>query len=148
MDPRYPECRRGHQIVIHDMAVPTADPFVDPFAHPFAHPDAQRRFRVLRNVEELEAAFANPWEKWILFLHPSQTELVEKEFTGPARASGSAGTGKTIVALHRAVSLARRHPDARVLLTTFSETLANALRTRLLRLLGSEPKLGRATGSP
>ncbi|MEO6097352.1 MAG: UvrD-helicase domain-containing protein [Fibrobacteria bacterium] len=120
------------------MAVPTADLFVDPFAHP----DAQRRFRVLRNVEELEAAFANPWEKWILFLHPSQKELVGKEFTGPARVSGSAGTGKTIVALHRAVALARRHQDARVLLTTFSETLANALRSRLLRLLGSEPKLG------
>ena len=49
----------------------------------------------------------------------------------PARVSGSAGTGKTIVALHRAVFLARAHPDSRVLLTTFSETLANALRQRV-----------------
>ena len=55
--------------------------------------------------------------------------------------SGSAGTGKTIVALHRAVHLARTHPDARVLLTTFSDTLANALRTKLRRLIGNEPRL-------
>ena len=55
--------------------------------------------------------------------------------------SGSAGTGKTIVALHRAVHLVREHPDSRVLLTTFSETLANALRVRLSRLIGNEPSL-------
>jgi superfamily I DNA/RNA helicase len=52
---------------------------------------------------------------------------------------GSAGTGKTIVALHRAVFLARRHAGAQVLLTTFSSTLANALRTKLGRLAGNEP---------
>src|SRR6266436_2517084 len=55
------------------------------------------------------------------------------------RISGSAGTGKTIVALHRAAHLARTHPNARVLLTTFSDTLASALQTKLRRLLGSEP---------
>jgi superfamily I DNA/RNA helicase len=66
---------------------------------------------------------------------------VERDYTGPARVSGSAGTGKTIVALHRAVHLARTHPEARVLLTTFSDTLANALHTKLKRLVGSEPRL-------
>lgn len=45
------------------------------------------------------------------------------------------------MALHRAVRLARLHPDARVLLTTFSDTLANALKTKLKRLIGSEPRL-------
>ena len=50
-------------------------------------------------------------------------------------------TGKTIVALHRAVLLARNHPDARVLLTTFSEMLANSLRTKLRRLISNEPHL-------
>src|SRR5438105_1498949 len=53
-----------------------------------------------------------------------------------------AGTGKTIVALHRAVFLARANPDARVLLTTFSDVLANGLRTKLRRLIGNEPRLG------
>jgi mRNA-degrading endonuclease RelE of RelBE toxin-antitoxin system len=114
------------------------------FAHvdAFEHPDAQRRFRVIHNVEELERALDAPWEKWTVFLHPAQRQLVEREFSGPARAFGSAGTGKTIVALHRAVHLARTHPESRVLLATFSETLANALRARVRLLLGNEPRIG------
>ena len=75
-------------------------------------------------MQELERALDYPWEKWAVFLHPAQRELVEKEYTGPARVSGSAGTGKTIVALHRAAFLARANLDARVLLTTFSDALA------------------------
>jgi mRNA-degrading endonuclease RelE of RelBE toxin-antitoxin system len=110
-------------------------------ATPFEHPDALRRFRVVANVEELRRALDFPWEKWTVFLHPDQREMVERDYAGPARVSGSAGTGKTIVALHRAAHLARAHPDARVLLTTFSDTLASALRTKLKRLLGSEPRL-------
>lgn len=108
---------------------------------PFAHPDAQRRFRVMTDVEALKQALEYPWDKWTIFLHPAQQQLVEKDFNGPARVSGSAGTGKTIVALHRAVYLARKHPEARVLLSTFSDTLANALRTKLRRLISNEPRL-------
>ena len=110
-------------------------------ANPFDHPDAQRRFRVMTNVEELQQALDFPWEKWTVFLHPEQRQWVERDYTGPARVSGSAGTGKTIVALHRAAHLARTQPDTRVLLTTFSDTLANALQVKLRRLLGSEPRL-------
>jgi superfamily I DNA/RNA helicase len=110
-------------------------------ADPFAHPDAQRRFRVLTNTEELERALDFPWEKWAVFLHPAQRRLVERNYNGPARISGSAGTRKTIVALHRAVVLARRHPDARVLLTTFSKALANALRLRLRTLTDNESEI-------
>jgi superfamily I DNA/RNA helicase len=108
---------------------------------PFNHPDAQRRFRVMANIEELQRALEYPWEKWTVFLHPEQRQWVERDYTGPARISGSAGTGKTIVALHRAVHLARANPEGRVLLTTFSDTLANALHTKLKRLLGDEPRL-------
>ena len=108
---------------------------------PFEHPDAQRRFRVMTNVEELQRALDFPWEKWTVFLHPEQRQWVERDYTGPARISGSAGTGKTIVALHRAVHLARVHPESRVLLATFSDTLAKALHTKLKRLIGSEPRL-------
>lgn len=111
-------------------------------ADPFAHPDAQRRFRVMNNQEELERALDYPWEKWTVFLHPAQRTLVERTYNGPARVAGSAGTGKTIVALHRAVFLTRANPDARVLLTTFSDTLSNALRTKLRRLISNEPRLG------
>lgn len=112
-----------------------------PHVDAFQHPDAQRRFRVIESREELERALEAPWEKWTIFLHPAQRQLVEREFSGPVRISGSAGTGKTIVALHRAVQLARAHDDARVLLTTFSDTLANALRPRLRLLIGNEPRI-------
>jgi hypothetical protein len=108
---------------------------------PFNHPDAQRRFRVMTNMEELQRAFDFPWDKWTVFLHPEQRQWIERDYAGPARVSGSAGTGKTIVALHRAVHLARSHLDARVLLTTFSDLLANSLHTQLVRLVSSEPRL-------
>jgi hypothetical protein len=110
--------------------------------NPFDHPDAQRRFRVMSDAEELERALNYPWEKWMIFLHPAQRQLVERESNGPARVAGSAGTGKTIVALHRAAFLARNNREARVLLTTFSDTLSNALRTKLRRLIHHEPRLG------
>lgn len=114
-----------------------------PADDPFAHPDAQRRFRGMTKLEELQRALEYPWERWTIFLHPAQRETVERRFSGPARVSGSAGTGKTIVGLHRAVFLARAHPRARVLLTTFSEPLAYALRHKLARLVDGEDALAR-----
>ncbi len=121
--------------------IPNVPKPLAPTADPFAHPDALRRFRTMANVDELQQALDYPWDKWAVFLHPDQRVTVERNYTGPARVSGSAGTGKTIVALHRAVSLARQNPDARVLLTTFSSILANALRVKLRRLISSEPHL-------
>ncbi len=108
---------------------------------PFEHPDAQRRFRVMNNMEELERALDAPWERWIVFLHPAQREIVERDYGGPARVSGSAGTGKTIVALHRAVFLARSNPEARILITTYTDTLASALHNRLELLVKGEPRV-------
>ena len=108
---------------------------------PFNHPDAQRRFRIMQTSAELEQALEYPWEKWAVFLHPYQRKLVEDKYYGPVRISGSAGTGKTIVALHRAVQLTRNNPDARVLLTTFSDSLANALMLKLKYLISNQPHL-------
>ncbi|MCK4342689.1 MAG: UvrD-helicase domain-containing protein [Phycisphaerae bacterium] len=112
-----------------------------PDEDPFGHPDAQRRFRLVASNKELERALEYPWDKWAVFLHPAQRETVERNFGGPARVAGSAGTGKTIVALHRAAHLARNHPQARVLLTTFSIALARTLRRKLKRLISDEPSL-------
>jgi len=110
-------------------------------ADAFAHPDSQRRFRVLDNVDELQAALDAPFEKWAVFLHPAQRALVERKVSGPTRVTGSAGTGKTIVALHRAVHLAQKDPSARVLLTTFSEPLADALERKLAILTEPSPDI-------
>jgi len=107
----------------------------------FDHPDAQRRFRVFTNQDELAAALDYPWERWSVFLHPDQRAVVEREYRGAARVSGSAGTGKTVVALHRAAHLLRTDPDAQVLLATFSEPLAANLQTKLKYLLGEQPRL-------
>jgi len=115
----------------------TPEPARDP-ADPFSHPDAQRRFRTVDNREELQAALDAPWERWAVFLHPSQRGAVERAHTGPARVAGSAGTGKTVVALHRAVRLARADRDARVLLTTFSQPLADALSAKLAVLTAGD----------
>jgi len=112
-----------------------------PDADEFAHPDAQRRFRLMTDVKELERALDFPWEKWAVFLHPAQRTIVERAFNGPARVAGSAGTGKTVVALHRAVHIARRNPEAKVLLTTFSIVLARLLRNKLAQLVGNDPAL-------
>ena len=117
-----------------DLAVgQTPDVFVADAAatvDPLSHPDAQRRFRVMENVEELKRALEYPWEQWTVFLHPSQKRVVEQDFRGPARVSGSAGTGKTVVAIHRAANVLKKYPDARLLLTTFSLPLSNALERK------------------
>jgi mRNA-degrading endonuclease RelE of RelBE toxin-antitoxin system len=110
-------------------------------AKSFEYPDAQRRFRLMTNVDELRQALDYPWEKWTVYLHPAQRDLVERQYNGPARVAGSAGTGKTVVALHRAAFLANEHRDARLLLTTFSQPLARSLRAKLRQLLSSKPRV-------
>ena len=127
-----------------DLATGTA-PMVptpaQPDADPFEHPDAQRRFRTVEGRDELERALDFPWDKWSVFLHPAQRATVERAYAGPARVAGSAGTGKTVVALHRAVFLAEREPDARILLTTFSDPLARALDDKMRTLVSNRPRL-------
>lgn len=89
----------------------------------------------------LQAVIEQPFERWQVFLHPTQRTLVERHFNGPAKVSGGPGTGKTIVALHRARHLALHLPsdeDRKVLLTTFNRNLAADLRARLLSLAGAD----------
>ena len=115
---------------------------------PFVHPDAQRRFRVLDDVEELERALEYPWDQWTIFLHPSQRQVVEQTFNGPARVSGSAGTGKTVVALHRAARILHTDKTAKVLLTTFSSPLSNVLKHKLKMLTNASTQNAEATILP
>ena len=123
--------------------LPTPEPAS---ADPFTHPDTLRRVQTVTSEEELRLALDFPWDKWSVFLHPSQREIVDRDFSGPARVTGSAGTGKTIVALHRAGRAVRENAQARVLLTSFSRPLANALRAKLAILLADDPdKLGRVS---
>lgn len=95
------------------------------------HPDAKRRFALVNDEEELAAALEFPWHQWTVFLHPDQRKYSELDYSGAARVSGSAGTGKTIVALHRAAYLAKANPKNKILLCTFTKTLAAALKLKL-----------------
>jgi hypothetical protein len=112
-----------------------------PAADPLAHPDTQRRFRLMEGLDELKAALDAPFERWTVFLHPAQRGVVARRFGGPARVVGSAGTGKTVVALHRVVRILKEDPEARVLLATFSEPLARALEEKLALLTADRPSL-------
>lgn len=95
----------------------------------FESEDTRRRFVVLDdNLEMLEALEA-PLAKWMAFLHPSQRKLVEGSFNGAVKVTGSAGTGKTVVAMHRARYLARQ--GKRVLVTSYVNTLCQNIRTNL-----------------
>lgn len=73
-------------------------------------------------ADQLASAQQRPFETWMTFLHPQQQALVVRNYGGPARISGPAGTGKTVVALHRLRHLAR-HSVGPLLFTTFVRTL-------------------------
>ncbi|MGW2482425.1 UvrD-helicase domain-containing protein [Streptomyces sp. NPDC001571] len=80
--------------------------------------------------EVLQAAQRGPIENWMTFLAPDQLSLVRRNWNGPARISGPAGTGKTVVALHRAAHLAQR-TDRRILYVTFANNLPRVQQTFL-----------------
>ncbi|MFG1621642.1 UvrD-helicase domain-containing protein [Kribbella sp. NPDC049227] len=88
------------------------------------------RVLLVDGAEELLAVLRRPLEFWRVYLHPSQRRLVTASYSGPARVTGGPGTGKTVVALHRARELARRGAG-RVLVTTFTSTLATTLQATL-----------------
>lgn len=118
--------------------IPVPRPVTVPDVDPYRHPDASRRFQLVEGGDELRRALDQPWERWTVYLHPIQREVAQREFKGPARVTGGAGTGKTVVALHRAYKLAQRNPAARVLLTTYSRTLAARLARSGDVLIGSD----------
>jgi len=105
------------------------------------HPDSKRRFVTIQSDAELTAVLDAPLEKWRVFLHPSQEKLVSKSFNGPARVIGGPGTGKTVVAMHRAKHLAKTLCDQdsdRILFTTYTANLAQNVDENLRHLCGDE----------
>jgi len=104
-------------------------------------PDSKRRFLVVEDDLELAAILNAPLERWRVFLHPSQRTLVEARMNGPIRVLGGAGTGKTVVAMHRAkwlVEHALKHPGDRVLFTTYTVNLAEDIRANLAAICPPE----------
>ena len=115
---------------------------LDDVATALSTPESQAEFLVLTDDDELEAMLSAPLEQWRVFLHPSQRRLIERNWNGPVRVLGGAGTGKTVVAMHRARWLAKQWIDAnqpgRILFTTFTRNLATDIRSNLTKICTSE----------
>jgi superfamily I DNA/RNA helicase len=115
-------------------------PEFDPqdFEAALQRPGTQQQFKVVADDHELADILNAPLAQWRIFLHPSQTKLVQMESTGPARVLGGAGTGKTVVAMHRARHLALKNPGKKILFTTFTTNLAADIQSLLGSLCGKE----------
>jgi hypothetical protein len=105
-------------------------------------PESQAQFLVITDDDVLEAMLSAPLERWRVFLHPSQRRLVERHWSGAVRVLGGAGTGKTVVAMHRARWLAQQliasGATGRVLFTTFTRNLATDIRANLTKICSPE----------
>ncbi len=101
------------------------------------HPAARMDFVYIdadqANSDDLRKAIEAPdFDQWLLYLHPEQRRIIDRNFTGSARVFGGAGTGKTVVALHRAHRLATTNENPlRILLTTFTKNLAASLKSQM-----------------
>lgn len=116
--------------------VDTAD-----FITALENPDSKRRFHVVEGALELAEILNSPLELWRIFLHPSQRSIVEKDYNGPVRVLGGAGTGKTVVAMHRAKWLAEQvftGETDRILFTTFTRNLAEDIKENLRKLCSTD----------
>ena len=117
-----------------DRPVDTAD-----FATALSTPESQSRFVIVDNDEAMLAIMNAPLAQWRVFLHPIQRKLSIGDRSGPVRVLGGAGTGKTVLAMHRAKWLAEnRTPDGqKVLFTTFTRNLAGDIEQNLKTLCGA-----------
>lgn len=103
--------------------------------------DDARASIFLSGDDVLNAQRAGALDAWRVFLLPEQRKISERKFNGPVYVSGGAGTGKTVVALHRVKWLLEHvctEPDQRILLASFSRTLANTLRSLLSQICSPE----------
>ena len=106
------------------------------FASALERDATKRRFAVVDNEMELLEMLEAPLERWRVFLHPSQRRLVERHWNGPVRVLGGAGTGKTVVAVHRAKWIAENvlADGERLLFTTFTSNLATDIEEDLRKI--------------
>lgn len=103
--------------------------------------DSRRQFYVVENEKELSSMLNAPLEQWRVFLHPTQRKIVQRNWSGPVRVLGGAGTGKTVVAMHRAKYLAEKvfkQPSDRILFTTYTANLAADIADNLSKICTPE----------
>ena len=129
----------SYEQIVLERETPTSPVDTTDFEAALDRDDSRARFVVVENDLELEEMFNAPLERWRVFLHPSQRRLVERHWNGPVRVLGGAGTGKTVVAMHRARWLANDLPPGeRILFTTFTRNLAADIRNNLRAICSPE----------
>jgi superfamily I DNA/RNA helicase len=118
-----------------DLAIDTSD-----FAAALATAESQSRFVVVDDDEAMLAIMNAPLAQWRVFLHPTQNKLARGDRSGPVRVLGGAGTGKTVLAMHRAKWLAENRALAgkKVLFTTFTRNLALDIEENLKTLCSAD----------
>ena len=122
----------SYEELVRDREALEGEVDTDDIAKALERMESRGRFVVVDNEMELEEVLSAPLEKWRVFLHPSQRRLVERKWNGPVRVLGGAGTGKTVVAMHRARWLARHLPEGeRILFVTFTRNLAADIKNNL-----------------
>ena len=120
-----------------------ADESADDFRDAIVERGALSGLSSLLDADEMARLLSGPIEDWMLFLHPEQRAIVDRHYTGPARVRGSAGTGKTVVAIHRAAALAQRETSPRrpmILFTTFIKSLPPVFKNLYRRLPNAIPE--------
>lgn len=116
--------------------------------HSLKRPAAALQYAFIGDQDDLRRVIEHgDFGAWRIFLHPEQRRYVEHSYNGPFRLSGGAGTGKTVVLVHRARALARRDPQVRIVLTTFTTNLAEALSDNLSQLDSRVPH-AKSLGQP
>ena len=116
---------------IEEMLGATADHYKPESTGDFSHLSEASNFDLLlvEGEEHLKKILSEDIAAWRIYLHPYQRKLVEWDVKGPMKITGAAGTGKTVVLMHRAVWLASQaNDDERVLITTFTTNLAVTIR--------------------
>lgn len=103
------------------------------FATAIETAESQSRFVVVADEETMAAMLNSPLSQWRVFLHPTQSKLAQGDRGGPMRVLGGAGTGKTVLAMHRAKWLAenRATTENKVFFTTFTRNLAADIEENL-----------------
>lgn len=129
-------CGESYDAVLEELGIETGKEYApDDFKAALELDANKQSFAVVTDDAELEAMLNEPLAFWRVFLHPSQRKLVQANFNGPARVLGGAGTGKTVVAMHRAKHLASLCAEnERILFTTFTKSLIHDIKNNLRKI--------------
>lgn len=124
----------SYEKVVRDRELLDKTPNLEDYEAALNREQSKASFVLIESDEELEGMLNAPLEHWRVFLHPSQRRFVERDWKGPVRLLGGAGTGKTVVAMHRARWLARQSQESKILFLTFNRNLAIDIRNNLLKI--------------